>query len=442
MAAGLHWMGVNGLLAAYRAGRVSVTAAVDHHLARIERFNPALRAFTHIDATGARAAAAESAARWDAGTARPLEGVPLAVKANLEVAGLPQHAGLGYRRGRIAASDALVVARLRAAGGIILGVTAMDEAALGALGDNPHYGRVANPWGEGLTPGGSSGGSAVAVAAGLCAAAIGTDTLGSIRIPASYCGVAGLKPTFGLVPSGGLVPMVPVWDTIGPIARSVGDIAAVLATLAPAANAGAPIADVATLALADRIDLAPAVHSALRLAEQLLKGLGIRTTAHADRIDPVALRFAAFVTAVRSVADVLEPETGGRPEALSDRLTATLAFGRRADAAALAAQAGVIAAAADEIEAALLAVDALLLPTAPQAAFPHDSPPPVTQGDFTLLANLAGLPALTIPAGWTTDGLPVGVQLVGRKGEEGRLLALGERLEAALNSWTPPPAFR
>lgn len=432
---GLHWAGVAGLRMAYDNGRASVTAAVDHHLERIERLNPGLGAFTHVDAYGARAAATESARRFDRKEARPLEGVPVAIKANLAVAGFPTHAGLAARRDKIAASDAAAVARLRAAGAIILGITAMDEGAFGARGDNAHFGRTTNPWGKGLVAGGSSAGSAVAVAAGLCAAALGSDTLGSVRIPASYCGVVGLKPTHGLVPTEGLVPLVSEWDVVGPIARSVTDARMLLDVLAPdrASAVTDAIAEVANLALVDRVEQDSAVRAAHRLSIQLLEGLGVRVISHADRIDPARLRNAAFLEACRSAGSHFAEER----EALSDHLRQLLSHASQMPAG----NAGIIAESVDEVQASLLAVDALLLPTTPRPAFAYEGEAPVGQGDFVSLASLAGLPAVSLPAGWTSDGLPVGVQLIGRQGEEDRVLNLAERLEAALGAWSPPPGL-
>jgi aspartyl-tRNA(Asn)/glutamyl-tRNA(Gln) amidotransferase subunit A len=265
MAAKIHQLGVVALLDAYRAGRVSVVAAIDHYLERIARFDPDLKAFTHVDAAGARAAAQDSARRWDDGTARPLEGVPIAVKANIDVAGLPVHGGIGALRHRFAAQDAEVITRLKSAGAVILGMLNMHEAALGATTDNAFFGICQNPHKAGYTPGGSSGGSGAAVAAGLCAAALGTDTLGSVRIPAAYCGVSGLKPTNGLVSNQGLILLVGRLDCIGPLARSVEDAGAVLAVMADLPEAGT-IHRIATLSSTDSVDQDPAVRAAFSLA--------------------------------------------------------------------------------------------------------------------------------------------------------------------------------
>ncbi len=451
MAAGIHQLGVVSLVEAYRAGRVSVVAAVEHYLDRIARFDPAgragnsrqpgLRAFTHIDAEGARAAAIASAARWDAGTARALEGVPIAIKANIDVAGLPVHGSIGALRSRVPAQDAEVIARLKAAGAVILGMLNMHEAALGATTDNAVFGQCQNPHKAGHTPGGSSGGSGAAVAAGLCAAALGTDTLGSIRIPAAYCGVTGMKPTHGLVSQAGLMLLVGRLDAIGPLARSVEDCGALLAAMAELAPATA-ITRIATLSSTDRVEQEPAVHAAYLLAQQLLGGLGCDVTDHDASIDPHKVRLAGFIEAAREADARFGAMIAKEPDGFSPEFRSYLDFGRGIDAATVAQGRRTMDAAADALHAVLAMADAVLLPTTPQAAFPHAAPAPVSQADFTALANLAGLPALSLPAGWSADGLPVGVQLVGRAGSEAGLLALGGRLEAALNAWRPPIGYQ
>ncbi|MBS3962231.1 MAG: amidase [Sandarakinorhabdus sp.] len=440
VAAGIHQLGVVPLLEACRAGRVSVVATTNHYLERIARFDPALRAFTHVDADGARAAARESARRWDAGTARPLEGVPIAVKANIDVAGLPVHGGIRALHQRIPAQDAEVIVRLKAAGAVILGMLNMHEAALGVTTENAFFGNCQNPHKAGHTPGGSSGGSGAAVAAGLCAAALGTDTLGSIRIPAAYCGISGLKPTNGLVSSQGLIPLVGWLDCIGPLARSVEDVGAIMAQMADLAE-WAPIRRIATLSSIDSVEQAPAVRAALALSVDLLEGLGCTITRHQVAIDHREVRVAAFFECAREADVQFGAMAATAPDGFSPYLRSCLELGAGTDAAAADRGRRIMDAAANELQAVLGMAEAVLLPTTPQAAFPHGGEAPVSQADFTALANLAGLPALSIPAGWTAEGLPVGVQLVGRARSETALLALGRKLEAALNAWRPPPGF-
>lgn len=444
MTSGIHHMGVTGLLTAYRAGRVSVAAAVDHFLDRIARLDGRIGAFTHVDAEGARRQALESARRWDRARPRALEGVPVAVKANIDVMGMPVHGGMahGGKTGtpeRRAERDSVAVARLREAGAIILGLTAMDEAALGATTDNPHHGLCHNPHRHGYTPGGSSGGAAAAVASGFAAGALGSDTLGSVRIPASYCGIAGLKPGQGVVSAQGLMPLVPRLETIGTLAISARDCGLLLDAIAenpPAPSTGLPTR-FAVLDSMSQVPMEPAVLAAFRLAADLLKGLGLDMREHASPIDHRRVRIAAYAEAAMA-ADALH---GGRDD-LGPVLRGAIGFARSVSPDLRAQGRAAMDAAGNELEAIVALDDAILLPTTPQPAFPHTGPhtgePPSTQADFTLLANLAGLPAISIPAGWTADGLPVGVQLVGRRGGEAALVALATRLEATLNAWRPP----
>ncbi len=440
MATGLHQLGAQSLLLAFGAGRASVVAATRHYLDRIARYNGALNAYTHVDAEGALAAAGKSAARYQAGKARPLEGLPVAVKANLAVRGLPAHAGIAAFEGQIANADADAVAALRKAGAVILGLTNMHEAALGATTDNPHFGRTMNPHRNGYTPGGSSGGSGAAVAAGLAAAALGTDTLGSIRIPAAWCGVTGLKPSNGLVPMGGLVPLVARLDCVGPMARSAGDCALLLQAMARPAPARA-LTRVARLEFRSGPELASGVAAALRLSSSLLEGLGHEVRERQVRIDHARVRIASFVEGAHSAAGQFAGALAARPQGFSPAFHDAVRFARGSSPSADAEGARAMEGAANELQAVLQMADVLLLPTTPQTAFPFDSDPPQSLADFTAPANLAGLPALSLPAGWTEDGLPVGIQLIGRAGEDLSLLALGAQLEAALNAWRPPTDF-
>ncbi|MDP9102540.1 MAG: amidase, partial [Pseudomonadota bacterium] len=184
--------GIAGLRALYADRAVTPVEATDAYLSRIRGLDGALGAFVHVDAEGAHAAAHASAERWRTGKAlSPIDGAPIAVKANIAVRGFPWHAGIEAYRTRIAEEDAECIRALRAAGAVILGLTNMHEGAFGATTDNPTFGRTHNPWRHGTTAGGSSGGSGAAVAAGLCAGALGSDTLGSVRIPASFTGTYG-----------------------------------------------------------------------------------------------------------------------------------------------------------------------------------------------------------------------------------------------------------
>lgn len=418
-----------------RADPVALTEAC---LDRIARFNGQLKAFTALDEDGARAAAAESAVRIARGEVRLLEGVPFGIKANIDVEGLATTAGVAARREDIALVDAEVVTRLRQAGAVILGHLNMHEAALGATTDNEAYGRTENPHRPGRSPGGSSGGSGAAVAAALCTAALGTDTLGSIRIPAAYNGIYGLKPTHGLVPEAGLVFLCRRLDSVGPMARSVADLAAVMAVMAPL-HPAQPVARAAVLEAVEAAEMEPAVRAGYEAAKAALADLGLPPQLVATPgLDLGAARLGAFIEMAREAAVTFAADraAGG----ISRGFEAMLDFGANASREMLAAGDAAVGHAAVTVNGTLAAADVILMPTTPQAAFAHGKAP-MTQADFTGLANIAGLPALSLPSGLSDDGLPVGVQLVGRRGSEATLLALAARLDAALGAYRFPPGF-
>jgi aspartyl-tRNA(Asn)/glutamyl-tRNA(Gln) amidotransferase subunit A len=375
---------------------------------------------------------AASDARRAAGEPLPLEGWLVGVKANLDMAGLPTHAGLSAEGVPAASADAEAVARLKAAGAIVAAQLNLHEAALGALTDNPWHGRCHNPHRHGFTPGGSSGGSGAAVAAGQVRVALGTDTLGSVRIPASYCGVYGLKPTHGLVPDGGLVALESRWDCIGPLARSVADLGAAMRALAPLGPAEPPRV-IGLLAAAERVEMERPVAEAWRLSASLLEGLGCEIRRFEFAFDLGQVRLDGFIRAARALA-----AAGIPPARMSADLRRMLDWALARPEADVAAGAERLEGVASALRAILGSAEALLLPTTPHAAFPFEGRHPSSAAHFTALASIAGLPALSLPAGWTEAGLPVGVQLVGRAGHEAGLLDLAGRLDRVLQGYRPP----
>lgn len=433
----LHRLGVVGLRAAYASGATTPAAAVAHYLARIGTHDPAIRAFIEVDREGAQAAASVSTQRFADGAARPLEGIPIAVKANIAVRGLEWNAGMEARRGIVASEDAEAVRRLRDAGAIILGTLNMHEAALGATTDNRWFGRTVNPHRDGYTPGGSSGGSGAAVAAGLCAASLGTDTLGSVRIPAAYNGVYGIKPTHGAIPDAGLVPLSEWLDSIGPIAHSLDDLEALLAVLCDPAGPSPAPRRLLLLDNFDDLDCTAAVVAAYDRALALLDDMPRAVLALED--SAAGIRSASFVVAARELIGHLGAMRRDAADKLSDELRFMLDYvdGRpdddvvRAEAVVMRTRAVVRAAVGDD--------GVLLMPTAPQPAFAHGTRPPVTQSAFTGFANIAGLPAISIPAGLDEGGMPVAVQLVGPENSEAALIALARRLDAGLDGHVPSP---
>ena len=326
----------------------------------------------------------------------------LAVKDNIDVAGLPTTAGLQAWRDRIAQHDAPVVAALKARGAVVTGKTLMDEAAFGALGDNPWYGRVHNPARPGYTAGGSSAGSAAAVALGEADLALGTDTLGSVRIPASYCGVVGYVPSTGRVDMTGVVPLAPSFDRLGFFTRTVQEMIAFTES-GSGSDPDLPIRvltrDAHVLAAASRLQAAG------------------RSITHVDttHFDWSALRRAMLLQIEVEAAPLLALES------LSPPLRTALEFGRNATPDRRKT-AGIIMATAHETIRSWIGDGLLLLPSTPGPAFRFDTPVPADQADYATLSSLTGFPAISVPAPVAAGELPIGIQLVAPRGKDTSLL--------------------
>lgn len=361
----------------------------------------------------------------------PLAGVTVGIKSNIAVRGLPWTAGMGLRRGILAERDAEVVARLRAAGAKILGTVNMHEAALGSTTDNAFYGRTHNPHCHDYTPGGSSGGSGAAVAAGLCDLALGTDTLGSVRIPAAYCGVYGLKPTAGAVADRGLYALDHRFDAIGPLARDLDVLEQAWRIIADDAGEGGETSRLLALPQFAGVDVEPAIALAQERAVAALE-LPVAPLALPASLDEV--RRAAFAEVGRRLAADLGDELESPGISKELRFVTRAALAMPTDPALLAS-----------VRAALLGAlgrdSVLIMPCAPQAAFAHTSRPPASQPLFTGLANVAGCPALALPAGRNQDGLPVSLQLLGPPRSEPRLIAMARQLEPVLGGFVAPPGY-
>ena len=415
------------------ARRFSARELIEASLERIAQRRE-LNCFISVLADRARADAKDADRRRAQGRSLgPLDGVPIAVKDNIDVAGSPATAGMATRRGRVPPQDAFCVAKLRAQGAIIIGKTNLHEAALGATSDNPHYGRCFNPHGSSRTPGGSSGGSAAAVAAGLVPGALGTDTMGSIRIPASYCGAVGLKPTYGLVSNSGVCYVSWRLDHVGPIARSVEDAGLVLDAIASFDTPGAGRhRRLGVLENYERTAVAPAVREAFERALRVLADLGYRVESAAiPDYDPSQARRSGLLMVEADAAVVHEADLAERPELLSDEVRAMLDYGRRAAPAKLAHAERVVALAAMGARRLLEELDAIVSPTTPQTAFVFGEAVPDSQGDFTALANFAGCPAISVPMGADPAGMPIGLQLVAAPWCEPGLLEIARAFERA-----------
>mgnify|MGYP005843475699 CR=1 FL=1 len=447
-------VGMGGAVRPARAG-LSAAARVEAALARIAAQDGRLRAVIEPLAETARAEAAASDARAAAGASRgPLDGVLVGIKDNLAVAGRPRTGGIGALAGDVRARDAGAVARLRAAGAVVLARLNMHEGATGGTSDNLWFGRCVNPLGGSRepppSPGGSSGGSAVAVVAGFVEVALGTDTLASVRLPAAFCGLAGIKPTFGVVGRSGLLPMARSLDVIGPLARDVRGLWPVLAAIAgedaedpdsvppPAFWAAGPgwRADLGGVRLGrpvqvDAVAMEPEARAAFEHAASAARRLG----AEVRDVDlagwrPAESRRAGLAIAQAEGAAALGPMPDMAAEGIGAELRAFLAAGAAMSAEALSAARAEARAGTEALERAEAEVDALILPTSPQRAFPHGAPPPHPLSVFTALANLSGRPALTLPV--PAEGLPGAVQLMGPMFSDPLLIALGAALEDAL----------
>ena len=413
-------------------------------LGRIEAENPRLNCFTRVDAQDALRAAEHAYPRHATGqTLSPLDGLTFAVKDNLAVQGKPWTAGMAGWRNRLAPHDSIAVARLREAGAILMGSLNMEEAALGAVTDNPHFGRCYNPLGEDLTPGGSSGGSGAAVAAGLVDLALGTDTMGSVRVPAAYCGVAGIKPTYGWIDRDGLALLCPSLDTIGPIARDVSLLWPALQALASAevpddakrgrierrSLAGATFGIPRQLA---EVDCEPEILAGLEIARDAIETAGGTVT----KIDlqgwnpGKARRAGLLLTEAEGAIELADLMT--QPGAISDHLRGLLEFGKNASDEKLQGARAEIAAAETSVVQAWGQTNIILLPTTPQRAFPHGTPAPANQADLTALANFAGCPAVSIPVPLSGETLPASVQLMTPKWHDANALSWAELLSEAL----------
>lgn len=420
---------------AYAQGLCEPVAVTRAHLARIALRNPALHAFVHVCSDLALQQAQASAQRWARGQPLgPLDGVVMALKDNIDVVGMPCTAGTAAFAHRMPTLDAPVYQRLSAAGMVLLGKLNMHEAALGATTDNPVYGRCMNPLREGYTPGGSSGGSAAAVADHLCILSMGTDTMGSVRIPAAYCGVMGMIPTRTRLPTDGIVPLSPTLDVAGPLARSGQDLAQVMAcllgiNLGPAVQASVWRGlRVGTLPQTTEVEMAPAVQAAWQATQQCLQAQGalVKTVALPDW-SPARNRLHALLMSEWEGAtywlDALGPELPG----LSAGLQKMLHYGARLDPQKRQGSQAAIDGLRAQAARLFADIDVLLLPTTPHTSFAHTEAAPASQADWACLANMLGAPALSFPC--PTTGLPVSCQLLAAPGQDERLLSLACALD-------------
>ena len=498
MAEPLCSLSISRLAPLLARGEVSPVEVTDRFLSRITQKDRALNAYITVDEAGARGQAKEAEARLRRGEATPLTGIPLALKDVLVTRGLKTTCGSRILENFIPPFDATVCARLRAAGAVFLGKVNMDEFAMGSSTENSAFGPTHNPWNRDYIPGGSSGGSAAAVAADLCAASLGSDTGGSIRQPASHCGVVGLKPTYGLVSRYGLVAYASSLDQIGPLTKEVRDAALLLACIAGhdpkdstsfkmPATIGSSYQKLlqelkglvprhspgwAGVNLESEIKglkvgipreffgegLDPEVDAAIRGALQTLTGLGVElmevTLPHTEYA-VAAYYVVAVAEASSNLARFDGVKYGFRAEGKNllkmYANTRTRGFGaevrRRIMLGTYALSAGyydayykkasqVRALIRRDFDEAFSRCDLIATPVSPTPAFRlgEKMADPLTMylsDIFTISANLAGIPGLSVPCGFSSPGLPIGLQLLGPPFGEANLLKAAYAFEQA-----------
>jgi aspartyl-tRNA(Asn)/glutamyl-tRNA(Gln) amidotransferase subunit A len=472
----MHAKSIAELAAGLRERAFSSRELTQHYLERIARLDPRLNSYITVAAEQALAAADAADARIAAGDAGPLTGIPIAHKDIFCTDGIRTSCGSRMLDNFIAPYDATVVERLAAAGTVMLGKTNMDEFAMGSSNETSFYGPVRNPWDETRVPGGSSGGSAAAVAARLCAAATGTDTGGSIRQPAAFCGITGIKPSYGRCSRWGMIAFASSLDQAGTMARSAADAAALLQAMSgfdprDSTSADRPVPDYAAQLEAAitglRIGLpreyfgqglddgvAASIDAALKEYERLGATISDISLPNSPLSVPVY-----YVVAPAECSSNLARFDGVRyghrcaePKDLEDLYKRSRAEGfgaevqRRIMIGTYALSAGYYDAyylkaqrirhlISDDFRRAFEQVDVIMGPTAPSTAFElgakTSDPVAMYLNDiYTIATNLAGLPGLSIPVA-PAAGLPVGLQIIGNYFEEGRLLNVAHRLQQA-----------
>ena len=453
-----------------RKKQISPVELVDAHLTQIEKLNPILNAFVRVDSARARQLArdAESAV-MSAKSLGPLHGIPLSIKSSISVDGLPWESGTRLRAGFVAHQDARLVTRLKNAGAIILGVTNTPELLMAWETDNLLCGRTNNPWDLQRTPGGSSGGEAAAIAAGMSAGGVGSDGGGSIRVPAHFSGICGLKPTPGRIPATGHFPACAgpfaAIGVVGPMARTVADLKILFEVMQGADPGDTSFAPVPVLWPNDaavrklkvgyfeddgRTPVTAETRTAVRSAAEALRTAGFQV----ERFQPEGLEEARqlwwkyFVVAGGML---LRPMFQSRESDLSPILREFLEWSA-AEPVPTGSSLLESWIARDTLRAQFLTqtqrYPILLCPAAAVPAFRHGERSWQIEGktvqyldawSYTEFFNLLGNPAAVVPVGHSPHGLPIGVQIVGRPWEEENVLTVAEALEKQCGAWKTPP---
>ena len=452
-------LGVSQLAEAYRGGQVSPVEVVRHTLERIAGLDSVLNSYLTVTAEHALQRARQAEAEIRSGRpVSPLHGVPYAAKDLLNTKGIRTTVGSRILADNVPAHDAAVVEKLTAAGAILLGKTGLHEWAYGITSSNPHFGPVRNPWNAEHIPGGSSGGSAAALAAGLCSFSLGSDTGGSIRIPAALCGIAGLKPTFGRISRHGAFPLGHTLDTLGPFGLTVKDTALVYQAIAGRDEAdpstvGRPVElprfkhapDLRGLVIGLPLafyyewlatDVDNAVEAALRVLGEL--GAELREVSVPDIELANSLHRLILLAEATSVHRRRLEE---RREEFGDDVRSLLDQGRFVLATDYLDAQRLRRRFCQDFSRALENVDAMVLPAVPiptarigeldvEVNGRLENVRLATTRNIRAL-NLTGLPVLSVPCGFHGDGLPIGLQIVGRAFDERRILEIGHAYEAA-----------
>jgi len=461
------------MAAMVRAGKISPVELLEVHLERIERLNPKLNAFVIVDSERARSQAkvAESASssRSSKDSLGALHGVPVTIKSSIDVTGLPCECGSRLRKGFVPSTDATLVARLRAAGAIILGNTNVPEFLMAYETDNLLYGHTNSPWDLARTPGGSSGGEAAAIAAGCSAGGVGSDGGGSVRIPAHYVGICGLKPTPGRIPSTGHFPpsggpFVQL-GVVGPMARTVRDVARLFEVMAgsdPGDPASAPVPlrrwsedEIRKLRVGYFEDdgttpVTPETAAAVRAAAEALRQQGFQVEAwRPENLERVwQLWWNLFG---RGIQMAMAPTLEGREAELSPLFREFCAW-VTAEKPLSAVDLLNTLLMRDALRGAFLArmenFPILLCPVCAIPAFQHGERNWTVEGrkveylkamSYSQWFNLLGNPAAVVPVGKSPEGLPIGVQIVGRPWDEEAVLTMAAKIEEACGGFCPPP---
>jgi amidase len=462
-----HYASIAEITASVRSKKLSAVEIVNAHLKRIEAMRPKLNAFVHIDADGARAQArgAEDAVHSGAALG-PLHGVPITIKSCIDVAGWSCPAGSLLRKDYVAPSDAPLVARLREAGAILVGNTNTPEFLMAYETDNLASGKTSNPWDLSRSAGGSSGGEAAAIASGCSAGGVGSDGGGSIRVPAHFCGICGLKPTPGRIPATGHFPpghgAFPWIGVVGPMARTIADVRTLFDVMAgpdpgDATSTPVPVRTINDAQLrglrvglleSDALGIADAeTDAALQRAANDLAAQGFV-------VEP--LRLQGLERAIElwwfffgpTIAHLFQPTISGQQEKLSRIFREYLQF---AEAPVTLDTLLGACAERDIMRANILQqmrdVPILLSPVSTTTAFRHGEgtwQPGAKQCyrdtmRFSQWLNLTGFPGASVPVSVSAEGLPIGIQLIGRPFEEELVLAVAERIENGRGPWQSPP---